>query len=155
MQEKVCTKCKNKKSIEEFSKCSNPKFKDGRQYQCKSCRTEIQREYRQTTRGKLTVKKDNDKGLHRKRKYATSEKGRKLHKAVEAKRRAIKLKATPGWADIEAIKEFYRNCPEGYHVDHIHPLKGETICGLHVLANLQYLPAKENLSKGNKLLCHK
>lgn len=58
--------------------------------------------------------------------------------------------ATPKWADLEAIKEFYRNCPKGYHVDHIIPLRGSTISGLHVLENLQYLPAADNLKKSNK-----
>lgn len=67
------------------------------------------------------------------------------------KRHAQKLKAIPKWADLKAIREFYKKCPEGYHVDHIVPLQGKTVSGFHVLENLQYLPAKENLSKGNKL----
>ncbi len=67
-----------------------------------------------------------------------------------AKYRAAKLQRTPAWADIEAIKAFYNNCPEGYHVDHIVPLQGKLVSGLHVVENLQYLTAKENLSKGNK-----
>lgn len=59
--------------------------------------------------------------------------------------------ATPKWADLKAIKEFYRACPVGYHVDHIVPLKGKDISGLHVLENLQYLLAKDNLKKSNKI----
>lgn len=70
--------------------------------------------------------------------------------ARTAKYRAKKLQATPQWANIEAIKEFYENCPEGHHVDHIIPLNGTNVCGLHVIENLQYLPAKENLKKSNK-----
>ena len=69
----------------------------------------------------------------------------------ENMRRANKINATPKWADLEAIKEFYMNCPPGYHVDHIIPLNHPDICGLHVLENLQYLPAIENLKKSNKL----
>lgn len=72
-------------------------------------------------------------------------------RAKSMKRHAQKLKAIPKWADLKAIREFYKKCPEGYHVDHIVPLQGKTVSGFHVLENLQYLPAKENLSKGNKL----
>lgn len=74
------------------------------------------------------------------------------HKIRQAKRRAEKLSATPKWANLEKIKEKYKNCPKGYHVDHYFPLQGENVCGLHVENNLQYLTAEQNISKGNKLL---
>lgn len=70
-------------------------------------------------------------------------------------RRANLKYALPRWANIDAINKFYEDRPEGYHVDHIIPLKGidpvtklHVVCGLHVENNLGYLPAGSNLSKG-------
>jgi hypothetical protein len=73
------------------------------------------------------------------------------HSAIQAHRRAAKLQRTPAWADLTAIKALYLSCPTDHHVDHIVPLQGETVCGLHVHYNLQHLPAVENLRKGNRL----
>lgn len=66
-------------------------------------------------------------------------------------RNAKRLKAMPPWADKQAISDFYRDCPAGFHVDHIVPLTSEVICGLHIVENMMHLPQKENLKKGNKL----
>jgi len=71
-------------------------------------------------------------------------------KALCAKQRAKKKNAIPKWADLNAIRKIYKNCPEGHHVDHIIPLRGKTVSGLHVETNLQYLTAFENHFKGNK-----
>jgi len=80
--------------------------------------------------------------------YKSNNRG--LYNFLESKRYTAKLERTPLWADLGKIKEIYNNCPEGYHVDHILPLRGKTISGLHVENNLQYLPAKENVVKHNK-----
>lgn len=74
----------------------------------------------------------------------------KEHAAKGALEKARKLQRCPIWADLDSIKKFYANCPDGYHVDHIIPLNGKNVSGFHILENLQYLPAKENLQKSNK-----
>ena len=80
--------------------------------------------------------------------------------AISAKKRASKLKRTPSWLtneDLKEIKDIYRMAirrqeVEGiaYHVDHIIPLQGKNISGLHVPNNLQILKARDNISKGNR-----
>ena len=75
-----------------------------------------------------------------------------LNREQCAKRRAKLLKAIPKFANLDKIKEIYKNCPKDYHVDHIIPLNNPIVCGLHVEWNLQYLSAKDNCSKGNKLI---
>jgi hypothetical protein len=76
-----------------------------------------------------------------------------------AKRRASKLQRTPSWLtefDLLKIKCYYqvaamrtRESGENWHVDHIIPLQGKNVCGLHVPSNLQIIPAIENMRKNN------
>lgn len=71
-----------------------------------------------------------------------------IYSNAKARRRS-QIISTISNIEIQKIKEFYKNCPPGHHVDHIVPLsKG----GTHTLDNLQYLTAYENLSKGDKIL---
>lgn len=58
---------------------------------------------------------------------------------------------TPKWANLSIIAKFYSDRPLGYHVDHIIPLNGVNVCGLHVEDNLCYLPEKINMAKNNKM----
>jgi hypothetical protein len=79
--------------------------------------------------------------------------------AYEAKRRAVKMQRTPSWLTednhwmMEQTYEFaaLRTKMFGFawHVDHIVPLQGKLVSGLHVPWNLQVIPATENISKNN------
>lgn len=95
--------------------------------------------YRGSEKGKATRRIDNRK------RYESG-----YRKAWNFVRRRGIEKATPDWVDRKQLVEFFKNRPQGYHVDHIVPLRGKNVCGLNVPWNLQYLPASENLRKSNK-----
>lgn len=80
----------------------------------------------------------------------------------EPTKRAIRMQqATPEWGSKAAIKQIYahrddlnRRCPHlgPFHVDHVVPIMGRLVCGLHVEFNLRVIPQKENLEKSNKFI---
>ena len=58
--------------------------------------------------------------------------------------------ATPAWADLSEIRSIYLLAAKSSkEVDHIVPIKGKTVCGLHVVENLRLIGATENRRKGN------
>jgi len=84
--------------------------------------------------------------------YRKTERGKSVRNSLVAKRRAAKLNRTVGWGQ-EGIQELYKECAAlgpDYHVDHIIPMQGKKVSGLHVRENLQIIPKKENLEKSNK-----
>ncbi len=86
-------------------------------------------------------------------------KNKEVFYSLNARRRAAAKQAFPKWANAEAIKNIYAAARDltqrtgiTHHVDHIVPLRGKTVCGLHVETNLQIVTATENLRKHNKLM---
>ena len=119
--------------------------------------------YRSTEKGKITNRKASakydktergrkSKKLRNKRYFAT-DRGKVVNRAKTAKYDAAKIQRVPIWMSNEELKRiqfFYVKCPKGCDVDHIVPLQGKNVSGLHVLSNLQYLTKEENGRKGNK-----
>lgn len=101
--------------------------------------------YRQSEHGQEKIK------AHRQR---VTESG--LGAAYKRKRDASKLQATPPWFDPDLVKPIYEQAAvltevtgQSWEVDHIDPLQGELVCGLHVAENLTAITRSENRAKKN------
>jgi len=104
-------------------------------------------------KSRYELKKEEIRSKNIKWKKENKDKILKYNKEYIAIRNKHVRQATPKWLSDEQKKQivdFYQNRPNGYHVDHIMPIRGKNSCGLHVPWNLQYLPAIENLKKGNR-----
>jgi hypothetical protein len=165
---KHCYKCKTCKDVSLFGK--NKSKLDGLATECKDCKRKQDREYaaknREAAKERASIWYYDNKqyALTANKEYRSkwSKANRHKRNAVETKRRALKLNATPKWLSKEQLQQIesvywlarleQELTDEQFHVDHIVPLKGKTVCGLHVPWNLQVLKASENLSKGNRIV---
>lgn len=136
---RTCSTCKEEKPLSQYH-MRNRKRKDGSVYKapysvCKTCRRTQFRHYDNTPNGKYRKKRSkslrNNRNKHATPKWLTKEQKQQIVDTYELMR------------DCRTITG------EDYHVDHIVPIKGDNICGLHVPWNLQVLPADVNLSKSN------
>ena len=137
---KTCKKCNSTNFVP-----VNRKQKNGKIYitsKCLDCALLYQRTNK--TVQKWFEKNREHLREYQRKYYAPKHKERNGINAKCLRERTININEKP------AIAEFYNNRPKGYHVDHIVPLNGKNVNGLHTLSNLQYLPAKKNLRKSNK-----
>lgn len=164
MSMKVCQTCKVEKDLSEFH--LRVTGRDGHSNYCKQCYNVQQakckvkyraqaKEWRQKhCEQRHIYRVEYYLKNHRRWKEWYQEHYEHYHESV-ARRRASKLHATPPWVDKKELQKIYaeafrrRWAGEDVHVDHIIPLKGEGVCGLHVPWNLQIIPANENLRKHN------
>ena len=91
----------------------------------------------------------------RNKKY--SQKNKSLVNAKTVAYQLAKLNRMPLWVDKNKIKELYKlaqiktkETGFSWHVDHIIPLQGKLVSGLHVFNNLQVIPGIDNIKKHNK-----
>jgi hypothetical protein len=149
---KLCTKCGVEKLRSDFWK--HARCADGLQSHCKSCCRAAMSKWGAANRARhnarsakwKTANPDSVRAIAAR--WADANRGRVI--ARHAKRRAAKLQRTPAWVDQAAIAAIYAQAEEaGMHVDHVIPLQGRLVSGLHVHNNLQLLTKSENSSKRN------
>ena len=161
---KTCTKCNQVKPLEMFSKDKTKK--DGRISTCKICHKEYYktnkaviietvRKYQNNNSDKIREYKvqycQNNKDALKKRLKTWIANNPGKETARVAKYRATKLRATPPWFESDKVNKVYQKAAEwGFEVDHIIPLQGENVCGLHCWANLQLLDKSLNSSKNHR-----
>ena len=170
METKQCTDCKQTLPVKLFT--SDKARKGGLSCYCRDCFSVRKKRYRE---GETPEKRKVRLALAKVKRQEYSEKTREYMKTYyennaerlreyrsnrypeikgycknynTVRARTMKQRTFP--EQKKAIVAFYQNCPKGYHVDHIVPVKHPLVSGLHVLANLQYLPASENQSKRNR-----
>jgi 5-methylcytosine-specific restriction endonuclease McrA len=170
---KICSSCKTEKLFSEFF--ARKSSKDGLQNQCKPCKSEAVKQWRAVNpeavkeHNALSYVRNTEavKASVRRWKSANPQRARELDRAKEArnperktarnaKRKAALLNAIPSWVDMNAVKGMYqlagvfRRIGLDMEVDHIVPLQGETVTGLHTHHNLQLMLGSKNTSKGNR-----
>jgi hypothetical protein len=121
---------------------------------CRTCAQEDSRRYYAEDPDKYIAQNAEWYRLNRDRgnELAAAYRKRNAH-IISARARTMearRLLRVPAWSETDLIVEFYKKCPPGHEVDHVLPLQGEFVSGLHVIGNLQYLTIAENRSKKNK-----
>ena len=152
-------------------KCTNARVKlffEANKELVRTRKAEAQRNYRKNYPQKAKesrqawAESNRAKDQSYKKKWQTENKG--VVNYLTRKRQAAKLQRTPSWLTEEdhwMIQEAYalaalRTKLFGFpwHVDHILPLQGKVVSGLHVPINLQVIPGKDNVRKGNRMVNH-
>jgi hypothetical protein len=156
---KTCTKCQATKSFDGFYKRSCAP--DGHEAWCKVCRLEHNRVWlikNKDRHGELTrswYEHNKDQHLVNSKQWYVSNRHRKLATTTAREQRC--KQATPVWVDKEAVVAMYAEAQRKtletgiqHDVDHIIPLQGKLVSGLHVQHNLQVITSAENKRKAAK-----
>lgn len=159
---KICKRCNQEKNLSDFYKAKTSK--DGCASNCKTCHSTYNSqkyyENHEENRARLSNYYKDNHEVEKKARREHYQKNKSTYLFNFYKREEKLKQATPKWLTdlmLLEIKNIYVKRQEiseltgvQHHVDHIIPLQGENVCGLHVPWNLQIITAEENLKKSNK-----
>ena len=154
---KYCIKCKKILDLSKFNSRNNTS--DQKNNICKNCTHKYYIKNSEHFKSYSRQYRKNNKDIVQTYYKSYAKKNNDKFNFYTAKRRAKKLQATPVWLTIEhwkQIKELYKLAKKLiketgilHVVDHIIPLQGKYVSGLHVPWNLQIISSKENGNKYN------
>lgn len=163
---KKCKKCGVVKQSSEFHR--DKTRKDGLRSACKPCVATYMGLYysnnKEKVMGRVIEWVERNRERHNKKCSRWVKRNRGKVNARTARRYASKTQATPKWVSqnpemLWMINEVYdlaklRTDTTGkkWEVDHIIPIRGKDVCGLHTPFNLQVVLQSENRKKSNKLI---
>jgi hypothetical protein len=159
---KLCSKCEENKNDIEFAKrADGPWLRSHCKKCCQKYSLDKAREAGRLPRKQSSVEEKREKQKLAYKRYNAKPLSKAKQAACEARRRAQKLQATPKWLSkyqLEHIEVYYQLAAYltslfgiQMDVDHIIPLKGEHVKGLHVPWNMQVMVHKANQQKGNRV----
>ena len=173
---RICRRCNIEKDLNAFKTHTH-----GHRHVCKKCQYEAEMSNPESYKNRilrLSRYRNSEHGRVKEKQYAQSPKGKAVRRAAidryqstakghlskynsTAKRRAARIQRTANWLsedDLWIIKEIYalaaaRTKLHGFtwHVDHIIPLQGKLVSGLHIPGNLQVIPWIDNIKKHNRV----
>lgn len=173
---KLCTKCGIEQPTDNFHK--GKRYVGGLRTWCKQCVSTYKRQYRGDNYERLLTQQRQYDAVHNplRKEYfqqhyiankakidariaAYRKQNLAQHAAKEAKRRFSKAKRTPAWLDVDdlwMIEQAFELAALrtkifgfAWEVDHVLPLQGKYVSGLHTPLNLQVIPAQQNRRKTN------
>ena len=173
---KTCSKCGEERPLDTFSK--NKSKRDGLNSYCKPCMRSYKKVYDQQDHVKEQARASSlkwhyanrEKSIAKSKEYHAANRGSVLERQRKyyddnlpymlqraSVGRGERAKRVVSWANQQLIDAYYKEAKRlgeltgiQFHVDHIIPLQGELVSGLHVETNLQLLPAHENIGKSNR-----
>jgi len=148
------------KDIEKQREASRKYYAENKQKKRKACRKYYAENKQKIREASRKWRAENKEKMYEAQRQWSKANPSKINE-YSANRRATRLNATPAWLTDKQQAEMAAIYKEAtamekqtgilHHVDHIVPLKGKNVSGLHVPWNLQILTATENISKGNRL----